>query len=121
MPGVETAPPPPPPSTPGDSPLRWDAGAQPNHWRVVCAPCRLRLPELKQSVSQALDYHRLLFQEIAERPVQHDRLGDAMGGAVIGGVDADRLRKAIVATLEQPRRQIRTGRGSPSSMTSLQP
>jgi len=29
---------------------------------------RLHLPELKQSVSQALDYHRLLFQEIAERP-----------------------------------------------------
>ena len=29
---------------------------------------RLHLPELKQSVSQALDYHRLLFHEIAERP-----------------------------------------------------
>ena len=29
---------------------------------------RLRLPELKQSVSQALDYHRLIFQEISERP-----------------------------------------------------
>jgi hypothetical protein len=22
------------------------AGAQPNHWTVVCSPCRVRLPEL---------------------------------------------------------------------------
>jgi hypothetical protein len=29
---------------------------------------RLKMPELKQSVSQALDYHKLLFQEISERP-----------------------------------------------------
>lgn len=29
---------------------------------------RLKLPEMKQSVSQALDYHKLLFREISERP-----------------------------------------------------
>jgi hypothetical protein len=29
---------------------------------------KLRMPELKQSVSLALDYHRLLFREIANRP-----------------------------------------------------
>ncbi len=29
---------------------------------------RLKMPELKQSVSQALDYHKLLFQEISDRP-----------------------------------------------------
>lgn len=29
---------------------------------------KLRLPELQRNVSEALDYHRLLFQEIARRP-----------------------------------------------------
>jgi hypothetical protein len=26
--------------------VRWQAGTEPNHWTVVCAPCRVRLPEL---------------------------------------------------------------------------
>jgi len=35
---------------------------------------RIRLPELKNSVAQALEYHRLLFQAIADRP--HAPLAD---------------------------------------------
>src|SRR4051794_37017308 len=27
-------------------PVRWQPGAQPGHWTVVCAPCRVRVPEL---------------------------------------------------------------------------
>ncbi|HEV7915814.1 MAG TPA: biosynthetic peptidoglycan transglycosylase [Albitalea sp.] len=31
-------------------PVQWRAGTQPNHWQAVCAPCRLRLPELGDDV-----------------------------------------------------------------------
>ena len=27
-------------------PVQWRGGAQQNHWQAVCAPCRIRLPEL---------------------------------------------------------------------------
>lgn len=47
---------------------------------------RIRLPELKNSVAQALEYHRLLFQAIAERP--HAPLADL-------AVDMDQLVTSI--------------------------
>ena len=44
-------------------PLQWHAGDQPNHWQVVCAPCRVHLPELGHDdvvlARVELDAHRL--------------------------------------------------------------
>jgi hypothetical protein len=56
-------------------PVRWQAGAQPHHWQVVCAPCRVRLPELGHDdvvlARVELDAHRF---------AQDDWRGDFMLG-----------------------------------------
>jgi hypothetical protein len=48
-------------------PVHWQPGAQPNHWTVVCAPCRVRLPELGRDeivlARVELDAHRLMQDE----------------------------------------------------------
>jgi hypothetical protein len=48
-------------------PVQWEAGAQPQHWTVACAPCRVRLPELGHDAivltRVELDAHRLAQDE----------------------------------------------------------